>query len=210
MSPTRAGLLRASVAAAVLAAATGCASAGLARPSPFPGSASPAVGEVDAAATPPVSPPVSEGTPPPADRPSAVTTTSAPATTMPPANVVAAVQDALDQRGTSYSVGGESPSSGFDCSGLVQYVLARQGITLPRTVAEQVLAGRAVSLDEIQPGDLVFFITEGRTVSHVGIVVDATTPVTFVHAPGSGGFVRTDRMSVPYWRDRFAGARRVW
>ena len=51
---------------------------------------------------------------------------------------------------------------------------------------------------------------EGALAGYVGIVVDATSPVTFVHAPGSGGFVRTDRMSTPYWRDRFAGARRVW
>jgi cell wall-associated NlpC family hydrolase len=208
MSLTVAGLLRASAAAAALAAATGCASTGVVRPSPFPGSISPAVRDAKPAPT-PASPPVSDASASPAERPSALTT-SATALTLPPASVLAAVQDALDQRGTSYSLGGESPSSGFDCSGLVQYVLARQGITLPRTVAEQVLAGRPVALDELQPGDLVFFITEGRTASHVGIVVDATSLVTFVHAPGSGGFVRTDRMSTPYWRDRFAGARRVW
>ena len=173
--------VRTGLAAALLATSAACASATAARPAPFPGA-----------------------------QPNATSRPVAAVPAVPPAGLVAAVQAALDLRGTTYTLGGESPSSGFDCSGLVQYVLAQQGYVVPRTVAEQVHIGRAVSLDEIQPGDLVFFITEGRSASHVGLVVDGLAPATFVHAPGSGGVVRVDRLSSVYWRDRFAGARRMW
>jgi cell wall-associated NlpC family hydrolase len=67
-------------------------------------------------------------------------------------------------------------------------------------------AGREVSADAVQPGDLVFFDTLGAGASHVGIVVGSDQ---FVHAPSTNGVVRVDRVSATYWAPRFVGARRI-
>jgi len=120
----------------------------------------------------------------------------------------AVVRSALSLRGTPYRFGGSTPESGFDCSGLVAHVLARQSITVPRSVAEQFGTGTPVTWDQLQPGDLVFFSTLGPGATHVGIVTDATR-AEFVHAPADGASVRTDRFDMPYWRSRFVGARRL-
>lgn len=112
---------------------------------------------------------------------------------------------ALALQGVPYRSGGEDPS-GFDCSGLVQYVLQQHDIAWPRVVHDQFEAGRRVREDEIQPGDMLFFVTEGRDVTHVGIAIGGDQ---FVHAPNSRGVVRVDSLASPYWRDRFVGARRA-
>jgi cell wall-associated NlpC family hydrolase len=111
---------------------------------------------------------------------------------------------ALGLRGTPYRNGGSDPS-GFDCSGFVWYVFAQHGIDLPRTVTEQFQRGSSVSSDDVQPGDLVFFRTAGRSVSHVGMALGGDE---FVHAPSSRGEVRVERLTSSYWQPRFAGARR--
>ena len=117
-----------------------------------------------------------------------------------------AVADAaLALRGTPYRAAGADPA-GFDCSGLVQYVFARQGVAVPRNVAAQFRAGRGVRPDRIRPGDLVFFRIGPREVSHVGIAVGGGR---FVHAPSERGTVRVDSLDSPYWAPRYAGARRV-
>jgi cell wall-associated NlpC family hydrolase len=118
----------------------------------------------------------------------------------------AALAVALAERGVPYRLGGDSPASGFDCSGLVRYAYERQGIELPRTVADQYDVGAHVDRDDIQAGDLVFFSTVTRGASHVGIAVDATT---FVHAPDTGSVVRVEHFDTRYWRQRFKGARRI-
>jgi cell wall-associated NlpC family hydrolase len=107
--------------------------------------------------------------------------------------------------GVPYRNGGSDPA-GFDCSGFVQYVFAGRGITLPRGVDGQFHAGRPVGADQIDAGDLVFFTTTGRGASHVGIAVGQDA---FVHAPSSAGRIRVERLSAPYWAQRFVGARRV-
>ena len=84
--------------------------------------------------------------------------------------------------GTPYRFGGTTPQSGFDCSGLVAYVMGLQAVPLPRSVPEQYRRGRAVSRNRLKPGDLVFFTTTGRGATHVGIVTDAAQ-AEFVHAP---------------------------
>lgn len=78
---------------------------------------------------------------------------------------------AMQFKGYPYVWGGNTPSTGFDCSGLVQYVYAHFGIDLPRTTYEQVNCGRAVSLNDIQPGDLVFEIPSAEGPQHVGIYI---------------------------------------
>jgi peptidoglycan endopeptidase LytE len=112
---------------------------------------------------------------------------------------------ALSLRGAPYRNGGSDPS-GFDCSGLVQYVFSQHGLGVPRTVADQYRVGRQVSPDQVQPGDLVFFNTAGAGASHVGISIGGDE---FVHAPSERGEVRVERLSASYWADRIVGARRV-
>lgn len=110
--------------------------------------------------------------------------------------------------GTPYRYGGNTPRGGFDCSGLVDYVFRdAAGIALPRT-AEEISRINAPSVprDALRSGDLLFFRTEGRHVSHVGIYVGRGR---FVHAPNTGGTVRLDYLDVPYWREHYSGAKRV-
>ena len=100
-------------------------------------------------------------------------------------------------------------SSGFDCSGLIGYVYrGAAGIDLPRTTQEMSnLRGPNVRRHALQPGDLVFFATNGgRRVSHAGIYVGQDR---FVHAPSSGGTVRLDSLTASYWQKSYLGAKRV-
>jgi hypothetical protein len=109
--------------------------------------------------------------------------------------------------GIPYRWGGNTPDSGFDCSGLVHYVLARAAdVNLPRTTAEMSTRGESIEPDQIAAGDLVFFNTTGRPHSHVGIYVGK---LRFVNAPSTGGTVRLDYLTNPYWAKRFDGIRRV-
>ena len=116
-----------------------------------------------------------------------------------------ALASALELRGVPYRMGGSDPS-GFDCSGLVQWVFAQNGRALPREVREQYLIGREVEVDDVRPGDLLFFDTGSRPASHVGIALDHES---FVHAPSTNGVVRVERYTSNYWSRRYVGARRV-
>ncbi|HEX7932481.1 MAG TPA: C40 family peptidase, partial [Paraburkholderia sp.] len=114
---------------------------------------------------------------------------------------------AMSLVGVPYRWGGNTPDSGFDCSGLVHYVVARAAsVNLPRTTADMSGRGKSVEPDEIAPGDLIFFNTTGRAHSHVGIYVGK---LRFVNAPSTGGTVRLDYLTNPYWAKRFDGIRRV-
>jgi cell wall-associated NlpC family hydrolase len=109
--------------------------------------------------------------------------------------------------GTPYAPGGGSPESGFDCSGLVAYVFARAAqARLPRNTFDLATAGTVVAPGELQAGDLVFYNTQRRPFSHVGIYLGQSR---FVHAPSTGGVVRIEDMDVRYWAQRFDGARRL-
>ena len=116
----------------------------------------------------------------------------------------AVVGTALGLRGVPYRSGGSDPS-GFDCSGFVWYVFALHGLELPRTVSALYAGGDKVNQDDLEPGDLVFFRTDGREVSHVGMAIGGEE---FVHAPSARGEVRVERMGSEYWLPRYAGARR--
>jgi cell wall-associated NlpC family hydrolase len=116
----------------------------------------------------------------------------------------ALVGTALELRGTRYRNGGSDPS-GFDCSGFTQYVFAQHGIALPRSVEEQFQLGNEVKPEDLASGDLVFFHTVARGVSHVGIAIGGDE---FIHAPSSTGVVRVEHLSAPYWSQRFMTARR--
>jgi len=114
---------------------------------------------------------------------------------------------AMSLVGIPYRWGGNTPDSGFDCSGLVRYVVLRAAsVNLPRTTADMSGRGESIEPDEIAPGDLIFFNTTGRAHSHVGIYVGK---LRFVNAPSTGGTVRLDYLTNPYWAKRFDGIRRV-
>jgi cell wall-associated NlpC family hydrolase len=122
-----------------------------------------------------------------------------------PVDAAALVATALALRGVPYRSGG-SDRSGFDCSGLVSYVLALHGAPSPRTVREQFALGRSVPRNGLEPGDLVFFSTTARGASHVGIAISGQQ---FLHAPSSAGAVRVEDLSSRYWTRRWVGARRL-
>lgn len=114
---------------------------------------------------------------------------------------------AMSLAGTPYRYGGESPQTGFDCSGFVRYVFRHSlGLALPRTTEEMSQVGRPVARGQLHPGDLVFYHTLRRTFSHVGIYLG---DARFVHAPGNGKAVEVVRMDTAYWQDRYNGARRI-
>ena len=117
----------------------------------------------------------------------------------------AIARTALSLRGVPYRLGG-TDTRGFDCSGLVQYVYALHGLGMPRVVRDQVRLGQPVALDALEPGDLVFFETEGDRVSHVGIAIGGDQ---FVHAPNARGVVRINRLTSGYWAERVVAARRL-
>lgn len=131
-----------------------------------------------------------------------------PATSHMPAAADDVLFRALGLVGTPYRYGGNTPETGFDCSGLIGYVYREgAGLRLPRSTRE-LIAMRApdVSRGNWQSGDLVFFATSGgRTVSHAGIYVGEGR---FVHAPSSGGTVRLDKLSDRYWSNAYLGAKR--
>jgi cell wall-associated NlpC family hydrolase len=109
--------------------------------------------------------------------------------------------------GTPYRWGGNTPNSGFDCSGLVDYVFRTEaGIELPRT-SRAIAAVKAprVRRDDLKSGDLLFF-GHRRRVNHVAIYVGNGR---FVNAPDTGGTVRLDRLDGYYWRDHYLFAKRV-
>jgi peptidoglycan DL-endopeptidase CwlO len=125
------------------------------------------------------------------------TTSGSSRTRMPrspaPTAVARRVLDDADQYvGTKYTWGGNTPKSGFDCSGFTKFLFARQGITLPRTSREQARAGRAVPIDfaAMRAGDILLFAEPGEAVSHVAIFVGSGT---IIHSSSAlGGVTYTD------------------
>lgn len=111
--------------------------------------------------------------------------------------------------GTPYVWGGNTPSSGFDCSGLIGFVYQEvAGIRLPRTTQQMLhMPGQQIARNQLQSGDIIFFATAGRgRVSHAGIYVGEGR---FVHAPSNGGTVRLDSVNATYWNKAYLQAKRV-
>ncbi len=107
--------------------------------------------------------------------------------------------------GTPYRYGGNTPQSGFDCSGLIGHVYqTRAGLKPPRTVSMLKDWGQPVGLAELRSGDLaVFFQSEAAT--HAGIYVGDGR---FVHAPSNGGKVRLDALNSKHWASQLVAFRR--
>jgi cell wall-associated NlpC family hydrolase len=125
----------------------------------------------------------------------------------PLASYAGILQTALGYRGVPYRYGGDTPATGFDCSGFVRFVLGQHQLVVPRTAAEQFQIGRPIRANEVRAGDLVFFSTVAPGASHVGLALNSTE---FVHAPATSGVVRVERIQSTYWQPRFVGARRLF
>jgi peptidoglycan DL-endopeptidase CwlO len=122
------------------------------------------------------------------------------ASVAPPSQYTGVVGIAMRYLGVPYVWGGSSPS-GFDCSGLVAYVYAQVGVSLPHYTGAQWNVGVPVSRSDLQPGDLVFFDGLG----HVGIYIGGNS---FIHAPHTGDVVRISSIS-GWYADTYVGARRI-
>ena len=115
------------------------------------------------------------------------------------------VRTAQQYIGIPYRWGGDSPRTGFDCSGLTMVVYRLNGLDLPRASAQQWQAGTPIERSQLAKGDLVFFATAGgRRVSHVGIY---TGDGNFLHAPSRGRRIRLSPLSGTYYKSRYLGAR---
>jgi cell wall-associated NlpC family hydrolase len=121
--------------------------------------------------------------------------------TAPPTQYSGVVGIAMQFLGVPYVWGGASPS-GFDCSGLVMYVYAQVGVSLPHYTGAQWAMGVPVAYSDLQPGDLVFFDGLG----HVGIYIGGGE---FIHAPHTGDVVRIDSLSEGWYAATYDGARRI-
>ena len=114
-----------------------------------------------------------------------------------------AAYTAVSMIGRPYKFKGNSPA-GFDCSGLVQYSYLAAGLDVPHGTK----ALKDITLptgETMQIGDLLFFNERGKRYSHVGIYLGGDT---FVHAPGTGGQVKTENLEDPHWKSSFVDARR--
>ena len=120
----------------------------------------------------------------------------------PPSRVQRAVKAALSTVGTPYRWGGESPTTGFDCSGLVRWAYGRVGIELPHNSYALYSEGRRVRESRMEEGDILFF--EG--LGHVGLYLGNGR---MVHSPETGRNVEVVRLDATNYGARLVGARRV-
>ncbi len=144
----------------------------------------------------------------PATRPSASTGTIAHASRPVSDKGNEVVLYAMGLLDTGYRFGGKNPEAGLDCSGMVSYIYGQAaGLKVAGSAADIARNGRPVESDELRPGDLVFFNTRNRPLSHVGIYIGDSR---FIHAPSSNGRVRIDRLGDRYYAQRFDTARTLF
>ncbi|WP_434778965.1 C40 family peptidase [Neisseria sp. Ec49-e6-T10] len=115
---------------------------------------------------------------------------------------------AMSLMGIGYKFGGTNPQAGFDCSGMVGYIYKNAlGVQLPRTAADIAAASTTISKSQLKVGDLVFFNTNGKPFSHMGIYIGDNR---FVHAPSTNGSIRTASLDNQYFASRFTSARTLF
>ncbi|MCE5345855.1 MAG: C40 family peptidase [Bacteroidales bacterium] len=114
------------------------------------------------------------------------------------ANIINKAQDYL---GVSYRYG-RSSKNGFDCSGYVKFIYKIFGLDLPHSSYAQYKMSKPLKTEEAQPGDLVFFITRGKGISHVGIYMGKNK---FIHSPSRGKTVSIDTLNTGYYRNHLVG-----
>lgn len=113
--------------------------------------------------------------------------------------------------GTNYKYAGQSPSTGFDCSGFTSYVMKGFGITLSPASSAQSTTGRKVPLDRVLPGDLVFFGAGDQKIQHVALVVKRDkNGIVCVHSTTSRGVIVENVSASTYWKPKILFARDVF
>ncbi len=172
--------------------------------------AAPAAGADPAAATP--DPAAAAGSAPPTSAAAAEAAgTVAP---LPPGldatpagpKALAALTEARKFIGTPYLWGGSKPSTGFDCSGLMQWAYHQAGVSIGRVTTQQIHDGVAVDRQHLRAGDMVFFQDSSGYVHHVGMYIGDDK---FLHAPHTGDVVKISSLDEPYYAHQFAGGRRM-
>ncbi len=143
-----------------------------------------------------------------ADRDAKVTSSLRQPVTIDPQKRQEVIMTALGLLDSKYSYGGDHPSLGFDCSGLVAYVFDTAAAhKLPHNTAQIASISRPVSKNQLKAGDLVFFNTLNRPNSHMGIYLGDGQ---FINAPSSGGRVRIDSLHNPWFASRYTSARSLF
>lgn len=112
--------------------------------------------------------------------------------------------------GTNYKYAGQSPGTGFDCSGFTAYVMKGFGITLSPASAAQSTTGQKIPLDRVLPGDLLFFGESDKKIQHVGLVVKSDKKgIICVHSTTSRGVIVENVSASSYWKPKILFARDV-
>ena len=112
--------------------------------------------------------------------------------------------------GVPYKYAGQSPSTGFDCSGFTYYVMKGFGYSLSPASASQATTGKKVSLDKVLPGDLLFFGASEKKIQHVALIVKRdNSGITCVHSTSSRGVMVENVSKSSYWEPKILFARNV-
>jgi cell wall-associated NlpC family hydrolase len=110
--------------------------------------------------------------------------------------------------GVNYLYAGQSPKTGFDCSGFTSYVLKEYGVVASPASAIQAKEGRYVELDQVLPGDLIFFGDSKKKIQHVALVVSrGLDGITCVHSTSSRGVIVENISQSTYWKPKILFAR---
>ncbi|HZW83815.1 MAG TPA: C40 family peptidase [Candidatus Deferrimicrobium sp.] len=117
---------------------------------------------------------------------------------------VSVLSKAKSLMGLPYRFGGNNPGESMDCSSYVQLVFKEAGLELPRVTYDQFKQGQPIGVEQLQPGDLLFFSTNGSGPSHIGIYAGNGE---FIHESPPG--VQVTRLDNPSYQKHFVGARRV-
>ncbi|MBK6929906.1 MAG: C40 family peptidase [Saprospirales bacterium] len=120
------------------------------------------------------------------------------------------VKYGLQLEGASYKYAGADPRAGFDCSGFTSYVLKQFGVPVSPASSAQAAEGVPVSLNAVQPGDLIVFGKNKRNIQHVAMVVERSNKgIVVVHSTTSRGVIRENISTSAYWKPLILFARDV-
>lgn len=112
--------------------------------------------------------------------------------------------------GTKYKYAGKTPSTGFDCSGFTSYIYQKYDKELSSSSSTQSQQGKKIPLKNAQPGDLVFFSRNGKTIMHVALVVSNTSEgINVIHSTTSKGVIIQNISKSKYWKPKILFARDV-
>lgn len=115
--------------------------------------------------------------------------------------------------GVPYLYGSTDPANGFDCSGFITYVFKHFGIVVPRSSIDFTNMGKEVSAAEARPGDLILFTGTDSTekfVGHMGIVVDNSVELNFIHSTSGKQYGVTITPLSPYYKSRYVKTIRIF